>query len=157
MTGAHLLPAPLIRDLDAALGATPLCRPDEIAGLVAVAGAYALILDVADTLSLNRPRHACHALSAGWYIYAGSAHGPGGIRARLARHMLQDKPVHWHVDQVTTRKGIRIWAASLPNRTECGLVSDLSASGRFVATHPGFGSSDCKQCAAHLLMWRQTG
>ena len=157
MTGQRLPPESLLRDLDAAIGTAPLCQPDQIVGLPAVTGAYALILDVPDTLALSRPRRGRDVLSAGWYIYAGSARGPGGIRARLARHMRQDKAVHWHIDQVTARKGTRMWAAPLPDRTECDLVSDLTVSGRFVATHPGFGSSDCKHCTAHLLMWRRTG
>ena len=157
MTGQRPPPRSLLRDLTAAIGTASLVRPDEIAGLPAEAGAYALVLDVADTLTLIRPRRGSDTLGTGWYIYAGSARGPGGIRARVARHMRQDKAVHWHIDQVTTRKGTRVWAVPLRGRTECDLVSDLTASDRFVATHPGFGSSDCRRCIAHLLMWRRTG
>ena len=157
ITGQRPPPKPLLKDLNAAIGPAALCGPDEITDLPAEGGAYALILDVTETLALSRPRAACDPLAAGWYIYAGSARGPGGIRARLARHMRQDKAVHWHIDQVTIRNGTRVWAAPFPDRTECHLVSDLTASGRFVATHPGFGSSDCKLCPAHLLMWQLAG
>ena len=40
-------------------------------------------------------------LAPGCYVYAGSARGPGGIRARVRRHLRPDKTPHWHIDQVT--------------------------------------------------------
>jgi len=37
-------------------------------------------------------------LLPGYYIYIGSAFGPGGVRARMLRHLRADKPKHWHID-----------------------------------------------------------
>ena len=54
-----------------------------------IRGAYALVLRLAhetrlDIATLGRP-----LLPAGLYLYAGSAWGPGGIRARVRRHLRQ--------------------------------------------------------------------
>ena len=34
----------------------------------------------------------------GWYVYIGSAFGPGGITARVTRHARAAKRLHWHID-----------------------------------------------------------
>ncbi|MEM8743893.1 MAG: DUF123 domain-containing protein [Pseudomonadota bacterium] len=129
-------------------------QADHIADIPATAGAYTLILSVARNVALTRPQGCQPSLSAGWYVYAGSARGPGGIRARLARHLRRDKRVHWHIDQLTTHYDVAAWAVPLPDTTECDLVTSLVRTGQFEAPHPGFGSSDCRTCGAHLLMWR---
>jgi Uri superfamily endonuclease len=54
------------------------------------AGAYLLLLNVVVPLCVTLPRRAPASLPAGRYLYAGSAHGPGGLRARLARHLRRD-------------------------------------------------------------------
>lgn len=105
-------------------------------------------------MTLDRPRTAGGPLAPGWYVYAGSACGPGGIRARLARHFRPDKRAHWHIDQLTGSTRVRVWASVLPDLHECDLVANLEATGNFHAACAGFGSSDCRQCAAHLLRWR---
>lgn len=86
-------------------------------------------------------------LPAGRYLYCGSARGPGGLKARIARHLRRRKPVHWHVDRLTTRGTVRgVWLA--PGGDECALVARLSA---LPVPIPGFGSSDCDHCRSHLL------
>ncbi len=37
-------------------------------------------------------------LQPGFYIYLGSALGPGGVRARLALHFRPCTRPHWHLD-----------------------------------------------------------
>lgn len=89
-------------------------------------------------------------LSAGIYLYCGSANGPGGLRARLARHMKRRKSVRWHVDQLTTcGEVLGAWVA--PGGNECELVERFS---RLKTPIPGFGSSDCAHCRSHLLVTR---
>ena len=39
--------------------------------------------------------------SKGYYIYIGSALGPGGLQPRLVRHLAKKKNVHWHIDYLT--------------------------------------------------------
>lgn len=85
-------------------------------------------------------------LAAGDYLYCGSARGPGGLRARLARHMRRDKRPHWHVDQLTgAGKLLGAWIEI--GGSECALNEALAG---LPFPLPGFGSSDCRRCVAHL-------
>tara|TARA_B100001179_G_C18503858_1_gene365502 strand:+ start:337 stop:690 length:354 start_codon:yes stop_codon:yes gene_type:complete len=95
--------------------------------------------------SLGRP-----VLSAGSYVYCGSAHGPGGIAARVNRHLRRNKTARWHVDHLTNNGKI-IDVTCLPNGEECDIVRNLSKIHNATTPIPGFGSSDCKQCISHLL------
>ncbi len=89
-------------------------------------------------------------LSAGWYAYAGSAYGPGGIRARVARHFRNDKPVRWHIDQLT-QAASELWAAPVPGGNECKLLQAMHSNPGVTLSVRGFGSSDCRKCGTHLL------
>ena len=74
------------------------------AGALPVApGAYALTfrLDVPVTLPIATLKNPM--LDAGTYVYAGSAFGPGGIRARVSRHLRTGKKPHWHIDHLSAR------------------------------------------------------
>ncbi|MCK9541293.1 MAG: DUF123 domain-containing protein [Novosphingobium sp.] len=93
-----------------------------------------------------------HGFPAGWYVYAGSARGPGGIRARLRRHFRRDKKRHWHIDDLTcAAKHLR--AVPLAGGAECAIVARLMELEGFAPALAGFGSSDCRVCPAHLLAW----
>lgn len=111
-------------------------------------GAYLL------SIKLDAPLHgqlrgSPFTLTPGTYVYAGSANGPGGIAARVARHMRKDKKLHWHVDALTLAAS-EITALAFPGGSECALVKRLLGEG-YAAPLPGFGSSDCQTCPAHLL------
>lgn len=112
-------------------------------------GAYLLIAELDRPLGIRRGKVA-GSLAAGSYVYAGSACGGGGIGARLRRHFRPDKKIHWHIDQITATA--RLAALALPGGSECEIVARLLASGQFQPAFPGFGSSDCRRCTAHLLM-----
>ena len=113
-------------------------------------GAYLLLLALGRPLALAIRGLPPAILPPGWYIYAGSARGPGGIRARLARHLRSGKRAHWHIDHLSeaavARRGFPAPAAG-----ECTLLRALLARPGFRAPVPGFGSSDCRGCASHLL------
>lgn len=125
--------------------------------LPALTGAYALILHLASPVILKRPDNATNPLGPGWYVYAGSARGPGGIRTRLARHLRTDKKIHWHIDQLTGLSETRIWASPVPEGNECELVKQLTRSRLFRTACAKFGSTDCRRCEGHLLTWRAEG
>ena len=55
--------------------------------LPAAPGAYVLLLTANAPVVLNMPRFGKLTLAAGRYAYVGSAHGPGGLRARVGRHL----------------------------------------------------------------------
>jgi Uri superfamily endonuclease len=89
-------------------------------------------------------------LPAGVYIYAGSAKGPGGLRARIGRHLRRDKPLRWHIDHLS-EAATSLHAYPVPGGDECALVDMLLETGRYCFPLPGFGSSDCRHCISHLL------
>ncbi len=124
---------------------------DAIADLPALPGAYLLLFDLAAPLALGSVGRLGEVrLAPALYAYAGSAKGPGGLAARITRHLAPAKRTHWHIDRLTRLappKTVFVW----PDGDECALVRRLeSAAGvRFPVT--GFGSSDCRACAAHLV------
>jgi Uri superfamily endonuclease len=109
-------------------------------------GAYVLAVALARPLTVGKP---ATRLSAGRYLYCGSARGPGGLRARLGRHMRCGKAVHWYVDRLT-EAGAVIGAWAFPGGGECELPAALS---RLPAPIAGFGSTDCARCRTHLFQW----
>lgn len=111
-------------------------------------GSYLLLISLLERLQ-GKLRGKPYTLAPGTYLYAGSANGPGGIAARVARHMRNDKKLHWHVDELTVAAS-EITALAFPGGSECVLVERLLKEG-YEAPLPGFGSSDCRSCPAHLL------
>ncbi|MFO1126305.1 MAG: DUF123 domain-containing protein [Methylocystis sp.] len=88
-------------------------------------------------------------LRSGDYLYCGSAKGPGGLRARLARHRRKDKRAHWHVDQLTLQ-GQVLGAFIVEGGDECALNAALSA----LPIPPCWASAvRTARCAAHLRLW----
>ena len=89
-------------------------------------------------------------LPAGQYLYAGSAWGPGGIRARLGRHQRPGNKRHWHIDHLIAVGTIETTIA-FPGARECEIVAFSLAAGAAGVPVPGFGASDCRICPSHLL------
>jgi Uri superfamily endonuclease len=114
-------------------------------------GVYVLWLRVPAQTLVSAGRLGRVTLEPGWLAYVGSAHGPGGLRGRLAHHLRAEKPAHWHVDALTLALPVAaVWVAALPACDECrwaALLADLPG-----ASWParGFGASDCG-CPAHLI------
>ncbi len=113
-----------------------------------IPGAYALLIELTAPAPLP-PRLGPDPLPSGDYCYLGNAWGPGGIRARCRRH-LAPHTRHWHVDWLTTRAA-SLWVKAFPDREECDLIARLLQTPDLTVPRPGFGSSDCRRCPAHLL------
>jgi histidyl-tRNA synthetase len=113
-------------------------------------GAYLLLIHLTAVLPLDIRGLSAAELPAGWYVYAGSARGPGGIRARVGRHLQRGKRPHWHIDRLT-ESAAATWAFAVPNGKECALMRALLACPSYEVALSGFGSSDCRRCASHLL------
>ena len=113
-------------------------------------GAYCLQIALPAPLRHGIARLRPPLLPGGDYLYCGSACGPGGLRARLARHLRADKPAHWHVDRLTAAGRVIAlgWARDVG---ECDLLAAWRALLGVTVPLPGFGSSDCRRCPAHLL------
>jgi Uri superfamily endonuclease len=112
----------------------------------------ALWLDAPRTITIGRLGR--FEFPAGWYLYVGSALGPGGPEARLSRHFRRStsgKRAHWHADyvrEVAAWGGA--WACHSQERLECAWAEALRRRLDASVVVRGFGASDCR-CPAHLL------
>ena len=114
------------------------------------AGSYMLVLFLPKDAMLAVGRLGNFRLETGYYAYVGSARGPGGLPARLARHLRKRKKPHWHVDYLLEHASIvEIWQASSSERLECPWARAVLALPGAQVSVPGFGSSDCS-CHTHL-------
>lgn len=118
--------------------------------LPAEPGAYVLTIEAPAPIAIRIATLAPSVLAPGRYAYVGSARGPGGIRARVRRHLRADKKIHWHVDRLTAAAGVRDVAA-YPGADECAMVAELLRRRGAYIPVPGFGSSDCRRCRSHLV------
>lgn len=113
-------------------------------------GTYALLLSCRSQRRIAIGRLRNLALEPGYYVYVGSAFGPGGIRARVEHHRRRAARPHWHIDYL--RRYARLEAVDWQDGERCEhewAAQVASLPGALVAL-PGFGSSDCR-CATHLF------
>ncbi len=116
-----------------------------------IPGAYVPVVDLARPLALSLPGEAPVTLGPGRYFYAGSAHGPGGIKARGSRHLRKRKALRWHIDHLT-EAGTVAGILALPQGRECAALAALRSQPGTPVPVKGFGSSDRRACPAHLVM-----
>jgi Uri superfamily endonuclease len=118
----------------------------------AAPGSYLLVLRLARELRVRVGALGVRELPAGVYVYCGSALGPGGLRARVRRHVEGAQRLHWHIDYLLRRACVQeVWIHTGARRLECEWASELGRLAAFDCPAPRFGSSDCR-CRAHL--WR---
>jgi Uri superfamily endonuclease len=115
-------------------------------------GIYLLLIRVEEEAKICLKGDRRWLIPPGNYFYAGSAKGPGGLKARIARHLKRGKRFHWHIDFLLASPGSKITHViyAEANVPECALVSLLEKAGCMHVIE-GFGSSDCKSgCVSHL-------
>ena len=113
-------------------------------------GAYLLVLDLAHPLRLRIATLGRPELPPARYCYAGSARGPGGLRARIGCHVRRGGRTHWHLDHLARAATVSgFWA--VPRVTECTLADIVRKIPGARVPVIGFGSSDCRICPAHLI------
>lgn len=114
-------------------------------------GTYALILEMSESTTIEVGKLGRFPFPSGWYVYLGSARGPGGLVARLARHRRLDKTPHWHVDYLRAQASLfKVWYAIGEQKRECAWAQKLLEFPDASIIAPHFGASDCK-CPAHLI------
>lgn len=87
----------------------------------------------------------------GYYLYVGSAFGPGGLRARVARHLRDEKSPHWHIDYLAPQEHwLEVWFTVHPRPVEHRTAGWLADGPGLQPARPGFGTSDCR-CRTHLF------
>jgi Uri superfamily endonuclease len=114
-------------------------------------GTYLLILERESPLvNVSVGKLGCFDCVPGYYLYVGSAFGPGGLSARLKHHQKRQKlRPHWHLDYLRPyTKLLDIWTVASALNLEQRWCTTLSHM--FAPAIPGFGASD-SHCLSHLL------
>ena len=115
------------------------------------AGSYILILSNKQRREIKVGKLATLSLDKGYYIYVGSALGPGGVQARVKRHSKKDKKDHWHIDYLRSVTDlVSIWYLYSEDRFEHQFAELFQKNDKIAVPLAGFGASDCA-CAAHLF------
>jgi Uri superfamily endonuclease len=119
-----------------------------------IPGTYTLILSSTVTKPVKIGKLGTLSLDPGYYVYIGSAFGPGGLKARISHHLKNSSRPHWHIDYVSsTLRLYQIWYTYDPTRRE-HQWADVHAGTRGASRPlPGFGSSDCG-CPSHLYFYQ---
>jgi Uri superfamily endonuclease len=118
----------------------------------AAPGCYLLLLYLSRRSTIIVGELGEHRFASGYYAYIGSAFGPGGLRARLGRHLNRNKATRWHIDylRAASKPVTTLWEieARIEHTWAEQLLGDPAAS----MPMPRFGSSDCR-CQTHLTYW----
>ena len=126
-------------------------HPGDVTKAVSGKGTYILVLHLPRDSAFTVGKLGHHSLPAGFYAYAGSALGAGGLRGRLGHHLRPVRRPRWHLDYL--RRGAlatAIWwsaAGVCREHAWAGLLRQLPGANLIV---PRFGASDC-HCASHLF------
>jgi len=126
-------------------------QQDDLAiGKGATPGSYLLLLHCETAQWVEVGKLGRLEVRPGWYLYAGSAFGPGGVRARCRRHWLGGRP-HWHMDYLRPHCRLAaIWYSHDSRNQEHRWTKLLSAYRGAQLPFAGFGASDC-DCESHLI------
>lgn len=118
-------------------------------------GSYILEFRLARPVELDAGRFEGHRVGPGRVRYYGSARGPGGIAARVNRHLDDaNETLHWHIDYLTSLASVdRVYVE--PGADECELVERDRRDETWQIVVSGFGATDCASCDAHLLVRRE--
>ena len=93
-------------------------------------------------------------LRPGFYVYVGSAFGPGGLKARIAHHMKISEKPHWHMDYLRPALVLNeIWFTYDSRHREHQWAGALARIDGGTIPFSGFGASDCR-CKSHLYFIR---
>ncbi|MDH5218331.1 MAG: GIY-YIG nuclease family protein [Gammaproteobacteria bacterium] len=118
--------------------------------LLAEPGTYALWLRSETNHIVEIGKFGRLQMVPGFYIYIGSAFGPGGIKARVGRHLRQEKNLRWHIDYLRQYTSpVKVWLA-YEKHLEHQWAGKINKHRKTSIPLAGFGSSDCR-CPTHLF------
>ncbi len=122
---------------------------DICAGIPACKGAYIVILRLRDPLRIRVGILGVIEFDEGHYAYVGSARGPGGVRARLCRHIRGTGTKRWHIDYLREHAEVAYYLYTCGGPSERVIAERCH---RLLAPGPkGFGSSDDPANPTHLF------
>ncbi|BEP16744.1 GIY-YIG nuclease family protein [Pyrofollis japonicus] len=122
-------------------------------------GVYLLLFSLRDEACTRLGKESL-CLGPGLYVYIGSACGPGGLGARLRRHLCgKRKKMHWHIDRLLSLPGAEpLLAVHVPGEQLCSPRAEpwlalAAASSRLLEpVGRGAGSTDDKIAPTHLFL-----
>ena len=118
-------------------------------------GTYVLVLSSRSTDLIQVGRLGALQLQSGFYVYVGSALGPGGVHARLAHHRKLSLRPHWHIDYLRLHTRVEgIWYRLDDRRLEHAWAEHIKSAKGAAVPLVGFGSTDCG-CESHLFFFEQ--
>jgi len=115
-------------------------------------GSYLLVIDCSHSTEIEVGALGLIQFEAGYYAYAGSAFGPGGL-SRVDRHRQvargEHNVRHWHIDYLLGADAVELSTVELfaHRDLECELATVFKNAG--CQCVESFGASDCS-CASHL-------
>ena len=117
-------------------------------------GTYTLILSSSVDKPINIGKLGTLFLKPGFYVYIGSAFGPGGLKARIKHHFNHSDRPHWHIDYLSPNlSACEIWYTYDQIRREHQWAKIHLQTRGVSLPLPGFGSSDCR-CRSHLFFYK---
>ena len=117
-------------------------------------GTYALVLFCASSARIRVGRLGTMQLQRGYYVYLGSALGPGGLRARIAHHQRRSTRPHWHIDHLRGHTRFHsVWLSYDGKRHEHEWARATQKVKDATIPFPRFGASDCS-CPSHLYFFK---
>ena len=114
-------------------------------------GTYILLMRVQKSSSVEIGQKGTMSLRPGFYLYVGSAFGPGGLRARVGRHARDEKPLRWHIDYLRQKaRLVAVYFSTDEGHLEDNWAESIQAWSGMRVPMPGFGASD-SQALSHLF------
>lgn len=118
--------------------------------LLSISGTYAIWLRSNEKKVIEIGKFGQIQTIPGFYVYIGSAFGPGGIKTRVGRHLRQEKNLRWHIDYLRQHTApIEVWIA-YEKHLEHQWAEKINKHRETSIPLAGFGSSDCR-CPTHLF------
>ena len=118
-------------------------------------GTYVLVLSSRSTYVIQIGKLGALQLRSGFYVYVGSALGPGGVRARLAHHLKPPRRPHWHIDYLKDHTSVKeVWYRLDTRRLEHVWADHIRLTEGASVPLVGFGSTDCR-CESHLFFFER--
>ena len=119
-------------------------------------GSYCLLLFLAQRTRITVGRLGSFEFKRGYYLYVGSAFGPGGVSARVRRHLVRDKRKHWHIDYLRAEATVKaVWADCRDGNMEHQWAKGLLKCSTECDPIHQFGCSDCT-CPSHLFYFKRS-
>ena len=109
-------------------------------------GIYTLVITLTTSTTISVGKLGNISFPEGYYAYVGSA--LNGLEARIARHLKEDKLLHWHIDYFLQKAKVEevLWGITDKNE-ECAIAGYHMQA---LLSVPRFGCSDCR-CTSHLF------